>query len=71
MLKKLYLDIHKNYFIKKFKLFIKSYGVGSYLNSSKRFKEEYLKLYEECLKIQTELIILLKRILQVKKKFYK
>ena len=51
MLKKLYLDIHKNYFIKKLKLFIKSYGVGSYLNSKvKGTKEEYLKLYEECLK---------------------
>ena len=51
MLKKLYLDIHKNYFFKKFKLFIKSYGVGSYLNNKiKGTKEEYIKLYEECLK---------------------
>ena len=51
MLKKLYLDIHKNYFIKKLKLFIKSYGIGSYLNGKvKGTKEEYVKLYEECLK---------------------
>ena len=51
MLKNLYLTFHKNYFIKKLKLFIKSFGVGSFLNSEvKGTKEEYVKLYEECLK---------------------
>ena len=48
MLKNLYLTFHKNYFIKKLKLFIKSFGVGSFLNSEvKGTKEEYVKLYEE------------------------
>ena len=51
MLKNLYLTFHKNYLIKKLKLFIKSFGVGSFLNSEvKGTKEEYVKLYEECLK---------------------
>ena len=49
MLKNLYLAIHKNYYILKIKLFLKSIGLGNYFsNKPLGTKEEYYKLYEDC-----------------------